>query len=145
MKDDLEWFLHFMLKCEHEYVTYPWSRICLWKGKVPDFLAWFSKSYGQQNQQNPFWVPRRPLRQFSAMSDIYLFIPPPINIKINYSAWYWPKSFQFGQSAQFGSGLDVYEWGWTWVKIQSCSILEEGVLRGQKLKIFCFLRRLVKN
>ena len=60
------------------------------------------------------------------------------NIKFIYSAWYRPKSFQFGQSAHFGGGLDIYEWGWTWVKIQLCLNLGEGMLRSQKCKIHPF-------
>ena len=43
---------------------------------------------------------------------LFLFFLSP-NIEIIYSAWYWPKSLQFGQSAQFGDGSDIYERGWT--------------------------------
>ena len=49
------------------------------------------------------------------MSDIYLYFFLQ-NIKIIYSVWHWTKSLQFCQLAQFGGGLDKYEWGWTWVK-----------------------------
>ena len=83
---------------------------------------------GGREQQNPFCGPRRPKRQFSAMSYIYLylflfFIFFP-NIKFIYSVWYQSKSLQLGQSAQSGNGLDIYEWGWNWVKIQLCLNLE---------------------
>ena len=55
-----------------------------------------------------------------------------------YSAWYWSKSVQFGQSAQLGSELDIYQWGWSGVKIQLCPNLGEGALSGQKLKNYSF-------
>ena len=61
---------------------------------------------------------------------IYLSPLPLQNVKFIYSAWYLPKSPKFGQSAQFGGGLDIYWWGWTWVKIQLRPNLGEGVLRG---------------
>ena len=35
---------------------------------------WRMKGRGGRYQQNPFWCPRRPLRRFLAMSDIYFFI-----------------------------------------------------------------------
>ena len=86
-----------------------------------------------------FWDLRWAKRQFLAMSDIYLFYFFSQNIKFIYSAWYWPKSVQFGQPAQFGDGLDIYEWGWVEIKIQLCPNLGEGVLRGKKPKICPFL------
>ena len=77
---------------------------------------------------------------------IYLFIFFP-NIKIIYSAWYWPKSVLFGQSTQFGGGLNIYlyEWGSFWVKIHSCPNLEEGMLRDQKRKLCPFLNQSIIN
>ena len=63
-------------------------------------------------QQNPIWGPKRPSRPFLPMSEINFFILFYFsNIKIIYSVQYRPKSFLFGQSAQFGGGLDIYEWG----------------------------------
>ena len=63
-----------------------------------------------------------------------IFFP---NIKIIYSAWYWPKSLQFGKSAQFGRKLDIHvymsgnelEW-----KFIVCPNLEERVLKGSKMQ-----------
>ena len=58
---------------------------------------------GGNNKQNPFWDPKRPKRQFLAMSDInFLFFF--LRIQFIYSAWYGPKSVQLGQSAQFSGG-----------------------------------------
>ena len=74
------------------------------------------------------------------MSDIYSYfiIFFPLNINFIYSAWHGPKSVQFGQSAQFDGGFNIYEWGWTGVKIQSSPSLKEGVLRGPQRKICPF-------
>ena len=127
------------------------------------FLAWFSESYcnrksgyyslstnvgwGGGYQQNPFWGHRRPKRQFLSMSDInfiyffkffYCFLPRTINWFTLPDTHLSAKSFQFGQSVQFGGGLDTYEWGWIWVKIQLCCNLGEGVLRGEIRKICPF-------
>ena len=52
---------------------------------------------------------------------------------------------QFGQLAQFGDGLDIYEWGWPWIKIQPSPNLKEGVLRDQKRKICPFLNQSIKS
>ena len=72
------------------------------------------------------------------------FISPP-QTKMIHSVRYWPKSLKFSQSAQFGGGLDINEWGWTWVKIQLCPNLREGMLRGRKRKIRPFLTQLIEN
>ena len=103
---------------------------------------------GGGDEQNPFWAIRRPLGRFLTLSDIYFycyyvflnFFP---NIKIIYSACYWPKSLLFSQSVQFDGGLHVPIW--TWVKTQSCPILDEGVLRGKKRKICTFLCQSIEN
>ena len=106
-----------------------------------------NSGWGGEYQQYTFWGPRTPLRLFLAMWNIYFISThhPPLNIKIIYSTWYRPKSLQFGQSAQFGGGLGIYEWGWTWVKIQFCPNFGEGVLRAQKRKIFPFSNQLIEN
>ena len=39
----------------------------------------------------------------------------------------------------------MYEWGWTWVKIQLYPNLEEGMLRSQKRKICTFLSQSIEN
>ena len=75
----------------------------------------------------------------------YLFSIFPSNIRITYSAWYWPKLLQFGQSAQFGDELDICEWGWTWVKIQLFLNLGKAVLRGQKRKIRPYSNQSIEN
>ena len=67
------------------------------------------------------------------------------NISIIYYAWYWTKLLQFGQSAQYGGGLNIYKWEWTWVKIQLCANLGKGVLRSQKRKICLFLSQSIEN
>ena len=48
---------------------------------------------------------------FSHVRDFFFFLFFSANIKFIYSAWYRTKSVQFGRSAQFGGGLDIYEWG----------------------------------
>ena len=73
-----------------------------------------------------------------SIAQLLLFFFYFSNTTIIYSARCRPKSLQIGQSAQFGSGLDIYELGWTWVKIQLCPILGKRVLRGQKRKIYLF-------
>ena len=135
---------------------------CKKNSKVqPPLLAWFSKSYCQRKpwyyslstkggwggryQQNQYWGPRTSKCQFFAMSDIYFYSIFSPNIKFIYTAWYGPKSVQSCQSTQFSGGLDIYEWGWTGVKIQLCSNLGEGMLRGQKRKICPFLSQSTEN
>ena len=90
---------------------------------------------------------RRPKKQFSTISDIYLLIFFP-NIKFIYSAWYWQKSLQCGQSAQFDGGLDVHIW--VRMKLVQNSVMPQlggggGVLRSQKRKIYPFLSQLMRN
>ena len=46
--------------------------------------------------------------KYSCLLCNLFFLP---NAKIIYSARYWLKTLQFGQSAQFASRLDIYEWG----------------------------------
>ena len=94
--------------------------------------------------QNSFWDLQMTKKTiFSRVRYLFLFFHP--NIKFIYSTWYWPKSVQFGQSAQFSSGLDLYEWGRAGVKIHLCPNLEEGVLKGQKQKIYLFFNQSIKN
>ena len=66
-----------------------------------------------------------------------IFIPP--NAIIVYFARYEPKSLHFGQSTQFGGGLDLYEWRWPWMKIHLRCNLKKGLPRAQKdVKISLF-------
>ena len=80
-------------------------------------------------------VPEKQKDNFIHVRYLFIFYFFPPNIKFIYFVWYWPKWIQFGQSAQFGRGLDIYEWKWIGVKIQLCPKLGEEVLRGQKHKI----------
>ena len=79
----------------------------------------------------------------SAISDIYLFFHP--KTMIIYSAQYWLKSLKFIPSTQFGDGLDIYKWGWPWIKIPLRPNLGEMVLRDQKRKNSFFLSQSIEN
>ena len=56
-----------------------------------------------------------------------------------------PKSHKIGQSAKFSGKLDIYEWGWLWVKIQLCSNLGKQVLWSQKCQNCSFSNQSIEN
>ena len=81
-------------------------------------LAWFYKSHcqrklGYYSLSTKRWmteervstksilVSQKTIKKIFSLVKYLFFLS---NIKIIYSAWYWPKSLQFGQSAQFGDG-----------------------------------------
>ena len=82
------------------------------------FSAWFSKRTRLLQSIDQWRMRRGEISTKSVLGSQKtkekIFLP---NIKFIYSAWYGAKSIQFGQSAQFGDGLDIYEWGWTGIKI----------------------------
>ena len=89
-------FDHFISSCNVSFIQLGYYSLSTYSGF----------GGGEKYSQNPFWGPRKPSQPFLTMSDTYVF-----SFHFFPSVWYGPKSLQFDQSAQFGSGLDMFEWG----------------------------------